>query len=332
MKRLTKHAEVELRRELSEAKFRKETFPIWRHYYVITATGEEYTNTKLDQLNERQVHNQYRAKYHIPFPVEIERIRKQYGISAAKMSEVLDFGINSYRLYEQGEMIPNPPHAKLIRLADRPKMFWSFVEEKRAQFSPSLLKKMEAAVEQVKETRKEEKVLDYIWNHDNEANEFTGFVKPLFEKVANFVLFFAQEAKPLKTRLNKLLFYCDFLHFKRNGFSISGFNYRAIQMGPVPSHYHELFGILESREFVQIEEELYEHGGTGERFYGKMEFDPSLFTEEELETMSDILHNFEDLRTREIIEISHTEEGWKAHKEQRELISYQAYAFDLRGV
>ena len=332
MKRVRTNGAIELRKERLEKVFRKESFSIWRHYYHHLKTGEEYTDTYLDTLNESQVHNQYRAKYHIPFPVEIQRIRTQYGLSAAKMSEVLDFGINSYRLYEQGELIPNLSHSKLIRLADNPDMFWSFVAEKKGEFSASLVKKVQQAVELARQEREEKKVVDYIWNHDTEANEFTGFVKPHFEKVANFVLYFAKEACPLKTRLNKIMFYCDFAHFKHYGFSISGINYRAIQMGPVPSHYHELFGILESRDFVRIEEELYDHGGIGERFYDKASFDPSLFSPEELETMKEILEFFEEIRTKEIIQIAHREEGWKQHKEQRDLISYQAYAFDLQGV
>ena len=47
--------------------------------------------TSQDELTERQVHNLYRAKHHIPFPEEIKNIRLQYGLSAAKMSEVLGF-------------------------------------------------------------------------------------------------------------------------------------------------------------------------------------------------------------------------------------------------
>ena len=332
MKRVHTNGAVELRKERVQEVFRKETFSFWRHYYYHKETSETYTDTLLDTLNERQIHNQYRAKYHIPFPAEIERIRTQYGLSAAKMSEVLDFGINSYRLYEQGEAIPILSHAKLIRLADDPNMFWSFVQEKKGQFSSSLYARIQKAVEAARQEREETKVLDYIWNQDSEANEFTGFVKPQFEKVAHYVLFFAKKACPLKTRLNKMMFYCDFLHFKTYGFSISGVNYRAIQLGPVPSHYHELFGVLQSREFIRIEEELYEHGGIGERFYDNLSFDPTLFSPEELETMEEVLQVFEEVRTKEIIHRSHQEEGWKQQKEQRELISYQAYAFDLQGV
>ena len=143
-----------------------------------------------------------------------------------------------------------------------------------------------------------------------EANAYTGYVRPSFEKVAQFVLFFAQQDQPLKTRLNKLLFYSDFLHFKRTGFSISGCNYRAIPFGPVPSHFHELFGVLQTEEYIKIEEELFDHGGVGERFLPSQTFAPSLCSEEELQHMNEVVKAFKDTRTRELIEISHAEKGW----------------------
>lgn len=323
--------EAILKQEWARHDFRKESFEIWRHYYVCQETEETFSTTELDELNMQQVHNLYRAQHNIPFPDEIKAIREKYGLSAAKMSEVLDFGINSYRNYENGE-IPSPANAKLIRLADDPNQFLRFLEEKQSIFSENAYRKAHRQVAELLQTPKLNAVLEYLWNFHMEPNEYTGFVKPSFEKVAHFVLFFAQHAKPLKTRLNKLLFYGDFLNFKRSGFSISGCNYRAIPYGPVPSHFHELFGILETEKFIRIEEELYDHGGVGERFSASQEFDPSLFSEAELNTMQQVLDAFEDKRTRKIIELSHEESGWQENHENRELISYQQFAFQLKGI
>ncbi len=70
----------------------------------------------------RQAYNQYRDKYNLPFPEEIKEIRAKYGVSATKMSEILGFGINSYRNYENGE-VPNQSNANLIQLAKNPIQF-----------------------------------------------------------------------------------------------------------------------------------------------------------------------------------------------------------------
>ncbi len=74
-----------------------------------------------------QVFNQYRDKFNIPFPDEIRRIRKKYGLSAKRMSEILGFGVNSYRNYEAGEM-PSIANAKLIQMVDDPSYFLDMVE------------------------------------------------------------------------------------------------------------------------------------------------------------------------------------------------------------
>ncbi|MEO0471999.1 MAG: type II TA system antitoxin MqsA family protein, partial [Bacteroidota bacterium] len=246
--------------------FRKESFEIWKRYYVCEDTGESFTTPEDDELDVRQAHNLYRVKHNIPFPEEIKAIRKTYGLSAAKMSEVLDLGINTYRQYEAGE-IPSLANAKIIRLAKDPRYFRNFLEEKEALFSAKAYQRAMDNVQAMLKDNPIDAVVEYLWNFHMEPNEYTGFVKPSLEKVAHFVLFFAQKAKPLKTRMNKLLFYADFLNFKRNGSSISGCNYRAIPYGPVPSHFHELFGLLQNQDFIRIEEEEYEHGGIGERFY-----------------------------------------------------------------
>lgn len=312
--------------------YRKERFSICYHYYMDLKSGEEFTTTELESLNLTQIKNQYRARHKIPFPKEIQSIRTQYGLSAAKMSEVLDFGTNSYRLYENGE-IPSLANAKLIRLAKKAEHFLEFLKEKEHTFSVSqyqkTLNKLKSLVKGVENT---ENIVEYIWNHHLEANEFTGFVKPNLEKVSQFILFFAGKANPLKTRMNKLLFYADFLHFKRTGYSISGCNYRAIQLGPVLSHFRELFGILETKKIISIEEELYDHGGIGERFHPLDDFDESLFSKEELNSMQEVLTRFEDIRTRKLINISHKETGWIENQTEKELIDYQKYAFLLKAL
>lgn len=324
---------VELRREWTSERFRREDFNICRHYYICVDTQQEFSNSTLDELNIQQVYNQYRTRHHIPFPQEVRHIREQYGLSATKMAEVLDFGINSYRQYEQGEM-PSLANSKLIRLAKNPANFKGFLEEKEHLFSSTAFKKAIMKINELLGIGKNEvePIVEYIWNHHMEPNEYTGFVRPNFEKVAHFIIYFAKYANPLKTRMNKLMFYCDFLNFKRSGFSISGCNYRAIQMGPVPSHFRELFGILESKDYINIEDQIFDHGGIGERFFPKKEFDKTLFSESELACMRYIVGIFEETRTKQIIALSHEEKAWIANQEKRDLINYQNYAYELKAL
>ncbi len=74
------------------------------HTGIIDEEGDMWTTTEMDEANIFQVYNQYRVKHGIPFPDEISGIREHYGLSAAKMAQILGFGINQYRMYEDGEV------------------------------------------------------------------------------------------------------------------------------------------------------------------------------------------------------------------------------------
>ena len=119
--------EMKLTKERRSMNFRKEMFEIIFHYYSCEISGEQFTTTELDEVNMNQVYNKYRDKFNITFPDEILRIREKYGLSAAKMSEILGLGVNSYRQYESGEM-PSVANAKLIQMVDDPKKFIAMIE------------------------------------------------------------------------------------------------------------------------------------------------------------------------------------------------------------
>lgn len=315
--------------EWTRHQYRREEFEICRLFYQPPGAAAPYSTDELDELNHRQAMNLYRVRHHIPFPDEIRAIRTQYGLSAARMSEVLDFGINSYRQYEEGEM-PTPSNAKLIRLAKEPATFQAFVQEKRQLFSANAWQGLQQRLAKLQYSNQQDPFWSgYLWGNAAEAGPLNGFVAPNFEKAAQYVLFFISRLQPLKTKLNKLLFYADFLHFKRHCFGISGWSYRAIQLGPVPAHYSEWFGVLESQGYLGVEHELHERG-VGERFLPAKAFNPDVFSPSELAVMEEVVECFAQRRSTEVVEISHNEPAWLDNHARRALINYQPYAFSLK--
>ncbi len=111
-------------------KFRKEEFDVLFHFYKCKDTGEQFEDEAFAELNYNQLMNQYRTKYGMPFRDQIVFIREKYHLSARKMSEILGLGINSYRLYESGE-IPSQSNASLIQLTNNPLDFRNIVEYSR---------------------------------------------------------------------------------------------------------------------------------------------------------------------------------------------------------
>jgi len=141
MNYLQPEGNISLRKRPATFEFRKEPFEIIDHTWVDNENGEEFTTLVLDELNQAQLHNQYRSKYGIPFIDEIKMIRDQYGLSAAKMSEILGLGPNVYRNYENGEM-PSITTGRLIQLVKDPVEFRKLIELSSNELEPHDLERV----------------------------------------------------------------------------------------------------------------------------------------------------------------------------------------------
>ncbi len=315
--------------------FRKEEFEITYHYYLCEDSGETYTTDEEDRVNQNQVLNQYREKYGIPFPDEIREIREMYAISASKMSDILGFGTNSYRLYESGE-IPSVANGRLILAVRQPLDFIKQVEASSNILSEKERQILIAHANKVEEQRKS-KIWDLVFvNHvflHEFPNEYSGYRKPNLIKLAHVIAFFSERMDLFKTKLNKLLFYADFGLYKKTAYSMTGLTYRAIPLGPVPAQYDSLFSKLCEDNLINISQELINNTGNyGDLIKSSITFDQSHFDSEELDVLEIVATKFKDLYAKQIVELSHKERAWQENQESKSKISYQKFAFDLLNI
>lgn len=326
--------EMTLTKEKRSLDFRKETFQVVFHHYQCKDSGEQFTTTSLDEVNMNQVYNQYRDKFNIPFPDEITRIREKYGVSASRMSAILGFGVNSYRQYEAGEM-PSISNARLIQMVNDPRKFIDMVElcdSLEENTKAKYIQKAQILIDERKRNIFNFNLKDYLLGN-HLADIYSGYRNPNFEKFTEMVVYFSEQVQPFKTKMNKLLFYSDFLMFKQSCFSISGVRYSAIPMGPVPHNFQSIFEFLANQGEIDINYTQFPQGYTGEQFKAKKDrpFNASLFTGEELEVLTKVSSKFKSTSTNGIIEFSHLEEAWKKNERDKTVISYE-YAFDLNQI
>jgi len=326
--------EMSLQREWRTMKFRKEEFDVLFHFYKCTDTGEQFEDEQFAQLNYDQLVNQYRSKYGIPGVDEIKSIRERYGVSASKMSLILGLGTNSYRLYESGE-IPSQSNARLIQMAQKPIDFKRMVElsqELDKENKENLLKRIEQSIGEDWKNREEFRIKHYLFGHLSTSN-YTGYIPPNLDKFSQMILFFSDKIAPMKVKLCKLLFYADFLNFKRSCYSMSGLPYEAFQMGPVPYRFDGIFDYLVTTEVLKKEFEIFEQGQVGERFRPAPDrkFNAELFSGQELEILKMVAKRFAKTTTKEIIEISHQEKAWKDNQAAQGIIDYRL-GFELIGI
>jgi putative zinc finger/helix-turn-helix YgiT family protein len=327
--------DMTLQKETRLITFRKEEYEVVYHYYLCEDTREQFTSTALDELNMTQVYNQYRDKHNLPFPEEIRAIRAKYGLSAIKMAEILGFGANVYRNYESGE-VPSESNARLIQLVQDPKEFKKLVELSGAiegKAKEKLLDKIHTLTKEAKKHIFEIKLEDYLLG-SKLPDEYSGYKMPSLEKLTEMVVYFASRVQPWKTQLNKLLFYADFSHFKRTGYSMSGTRYCAIPMGPVPDNFNTIFEHIARKDEVDIQIHQFNDGGMGEQFLPNQHraVQLELFDEEEQATLAAVADKLAPYKTKDIIELSHQESAWINNQESKAKISYLKYAFDLKGV
>jgi len=129
------------------------------------------------------------------------------------------------------------------------------------------------------------------------------------EKLINSILYFIKKVKyPGKTKICKLLFNLDFIHFKETGKSVTGLDYYAWERGPVPeSLFYKISGDIVSEEFqpyieVIKREKLHE-------IFSKKKPDLSVFSKREKRILGEVAEIYKFAKAEEMTEISHLKEN-----------------------
>ncbi len=319
---------VTLKTENMEITFRKENFTVVSQYYICNDTGEEFTTPKQDDLTINQAYNQYREKYGIPFVDEINAVLEKYDISALKMSKILGFGDNQYLKYTKGE-IPSVSNGRMISMISDLDEFKKMLKTASNEFSAEDIQKIEKKISTIKEPKQSPVEMILFENKQYEQSIYAGYVKPQINKIKNIVLYFLNKNDGVfETKLNKLMFYADFLCFKESGIGMSGLRYKAIQFGPVPLKYSTMYENIGGTNFITEE---FPNGNASKRIIATEDFDPSALSEFELSILEKVQEKFADYNTTKISNESHKEDAWIQNIDTHSIIRYD-WAFSLRAV
>ncbi len=309
--------------------FRGEPFEYVHTSWLCEDTGEQFTDDEGDTASFIQVTNQYREKYGIPYTDEIIAVRQRYGVSAAKMSQILGIGINQYRLYEQGE-VPSVSNGRMIRSIMNPKVMMEMVESSRNILNLSEYNKITARIKE--EILKTDIFKTEQYETRRIFNEFrgteNGYAQTSLEKLKNIMLYILNNCDEVWcTKMNKLLFYTDFMSYRENGMSMTGLSYRAIDFGPVPERWDRVYS-----EFAEINQEFRQVGDfVGSVLTTTDKADVSLLTSDELKVLDAICTHFGKMTSREISQISHQEEAWLNHHGRHEHIPFSD-AYTIKAI
>src|SRR4030043_399385 len=321
-----KETNLELIRSEDEIKVRGELIKVEVEYYKCKSCGKEFDDPRSQDDPLDKAYREYRRRHGMLQPEEILESRKKFGLTQNEMSRLLGWGGATLSRYENAAL-QDETHEKALRLAMEPRNLLKLIEatpdvlpkEKRDR----LIKELRAAEE---ETCSLERVYEERFGK-YEASELSGYRKLNLAKLFNAILYFCKGGV-FKTKLNKLLFYADFKHFKDYAVSITGARYAHIPFGPAPEKYSLYLATLLENGTIELEEHIFSDDVIGEEFISSKKPDLLLFSDSELKILSTVKEYFKDFNVKRITDFSHDE---KAYKEtaQGDKISYE-YANELK--
>ncbi|MEW6669874.1 MAG: Panacea domain-containing protein [Thermodesulfobacteriota bacterium] len=123
------------------------------------------------------------------------------------------------------------------------------------------------------------------------------------EKLINAAVYFAKNTKFCgKTKLMKLLFFLDFMHFKQTGKSVTGLTYYTWERGPVPKvFFRELDSMKpDLSSAIRIVKKQ-----TLEQIVPKRQFDDTHFTRRELRLLETLAEVYLETKADDMVEVAH---------------------------
>ena len=310
--------EVEIIKKEETITVRQEEITVSATYSKCSVCDVEFENTRgPDTLEE--AYREYRRRHNMIQPEELRNWRKSYGLTQKELSALLGWGEVNLSRYENGAL-QSESHEKTLRLAKEPHNLLKLIKNALHAVSEE---KRERLISELTEAEKEYCSFERIYEErfaNYSPNEFSGYKKLDLTKLFNTILFFCKDGQ-LKTKLNKLLFYADFKHFKENTVSISGCHYPHLQYGPVPDNFDFYYAILRSKNLLKINEELVGQY-FGEVYKSLDEPDLAVFSTSELKTLIEVQEFFKSYNSTRIAEFSHNERGYK-ETDNGDFISYK---------
>jgi len=295
-------------------------------YEYCSNTDEFLTYDDTLDTNDISFKNAYRKVVGLLTSDEIISIRNKYGVSQKDFSKILGWGSSTITRYENHQ-VQDTVHDDVLRKVGRdPKWFIELLERDRAEISNKAYEKYLNKAREIYYANSncylKDSIEAYYTKFEN-IPEMTGNTDLDLDKVVEVINYLALNVPMIhKVKLMKMLWYSDFLHYKRENTSITGFAYNALPMGAVPEG-HKTLVLLDGVFYDEVPYDDY----VGYKFKPAPDFKIKLLSESEISTIDEVIRNFKDYKTKDIVNRMHEEEAYKKTGENQ-LISYK-YAGSL---
>ncbi|MCO6431400.1 MAG: DUF4065 domain-containing protein [Deltaproteobacteria bacterium] len=229
-------------------------------------------------------------------------------LTQLQLAELVGMGVATINRYENGSE-PTPAHRQLLEgLISDPNTLLRLLAGKETRIGAGnharLLKLAAKRLANASLMRVEQ--LQY----QPGTPKFSGKRQFDSQRLIEMVRYFTSDGE-WKTKLNKLLFYADFIAFKELGRSISGTRYVIGNYGPIPDGHESIYGaLIESKVVEPREHYARESGEPVEKLYASSPPDRRAFSLPEFKIMERIKSFFTGMSAKQIADYSHEESAY----------------------
>lgn len=305
-----------------EIEVRGELIPVELAFLRCSECGEEFRDASSSQDPLEVAYREYRRRHDMVQPESLRALRARYDLTQRQLADLLGWGVATVSRYENGAL-QDDAHDRMLKLAMEPVNLLKLVARISDGMSRTKREELVTELENDVKSRKHSLLSTYEERFGGyEPDSRSGYRSLDIEKVINAILYFCSGGGVLKTKLNKLLFYADFEHYRDYGVSITGLRYVHLPYGPVPDNYDHYFAALFHESKALEKEERVYHVYVGEVFTAAVKPALNVFSPSELRVLARVMERFENWSATDISDLSHREKAY-ADTSPNELIDYE---------
>ncbi len=312
--------EIDLIRKKEVFPVKKDKISIDAELYLCQECSSDFSDFELEARNFDKAFSIFRAKNNLMEPSEIKSIREQYKLSQRALARFLGWSETIICEYENGRL-PDRAHNDELFLLKDPNSMQKLYSQNRENLRESERADIETTLAELMKIE-----VNKYWENiycDFPVDVYSGNRKFDFQKFKSMILYLLEKNNGLfKVKLNKLLYYSDFLFFKHHSISITGVRYKRIQFGPVPNNYEHYLAKLQSNGDIEVNEVHFPNGFIGEEYINKQKVNKDIFSQMELDVIDRVDTFFKAYNSTSISDFSHNDDSVLSANEM-DLINYE---------
>jgi len=275
---------------------------------VCTTCAESLWTDELEDKTLAAAFTEYRRRHGLLQPGEMACVRGQWGLGQRAFALLLGWGEITLHRYESGSL-QDKAHDAQLRMADHADNVRILLKSNGDRLTPRQRAAVERRLRKVEATASEEECGDEDFERllaKESKGAYGGDVPLSLSKVREMILYFSESPNMFVTKLAKLMFYADFLHYKEHTTSITGLAYAHLTHGPVPEYYERIRADALENSIVQIEERCGDDWA-GEVLVAQRKPDLDVFSESESAAMQAVCDQLGPMSSKRVSELSHAE-------------------------